>query len=114
MNPFDNLKAKVFDTVGTIMGNDAVWIPSNGSFPAGYTARVLFNNPTEKQRLSDVDYDPTNWTIEYRFTQFPGLKQIIDTSATSEMVTVDGNLYGVRAINKKWDGDTYIAILEPQ
>lgn len=113
-NVFDGYKANVFDIAAQTMGYDSLWIPSDGSVPDGYTARVLFNNPSEKKNLAGIEYDPRNWKMEYRFTQFPGLKDIVDTSTTEESVTINGHDYWVRAVDAKFDGDTYIAILEPK
>lgn len=113
-NPFDGLKRRIFDVVARTMGYNATWVPANGSQPGGYTVRVLFNNPTDKKNLAGVEYDPFNWKMEYRFDNFPGLKQAADTMTTAEVVTIEGRQYYIRSVNAKWDGQTYIATLEPK
>lgn len=116
-NVFDGMKLRAWDTVARTMGYDAVWIPAAGApidFPDGYLVRILFNNPTEKKTLAGIDYDPVNWKMEYRLDQLPGLKQAADAAATAEVITIDGNDYLVRKVDQKFDGQVYIAILEPR
>lgn len=112
VNLFDGLESAAFDIVTNTMGYDAVWIPSNGSYPTGYNARVLFKNPDDNYDLSNGSYSSLNYTIEYRLDFFPQLKEIVDTHGTYEIITVNGIEYYVRSIVTKYDGKTYIATLE--
>lgn len=111
-NLFDGLESSAFDVVTNTMGYDAEWIPSNGSYPQGYTARVLFKNPEDDYKLSTANYSSFNYKMEYRLDFFPGLKTTVDTAQTEETVTVNGLNYYVRGIDTKYDGKTYIATLE--
>jgi hypothetical protein len=108
-NLFDGLQAATFDTVTAIMGYSAVWQPSDGT-PA-QTARVLFKNPTEHQKIGDQEYDPYRYTMEYKMGVFPGLKQSVDANHTEE-VTIGGTGYYVRQVHARFDGKTMTATLE--
>jgi len=108
-NLFDGLQAAAFDTVTAIMGYSAVWQPSDGS--SAQTARVLFKNPTEQQKLADQEYDPYRYTMEYKMGVFPGLKQSVDANGTEE-VTINGASYYVRQVHARYDGKTMTATLE--
>jgi len=111
-SPFDGLEKACFDRVSDTMGYDALWIPQDGSKPGGWTAKVLFNNPTKARKLSDVEYDPLNWSMEYHKEYFPRLKTAVDAANTNEVVTIDGQAYYVRMVYTKYDGDSSMAILE--
>jgi hypothetical protein len=110
VNLFDGYKKTSYDLVTQTIGGDAIWIPSDGSYPEGYTARVLINNPSGKQKLGGVEYNPTDWQIEYLNGYLPGLKEASDQG--NEEISVNGVRYHVRAVYDKWDGDTNKAMLE--
>lgn len=111
-NLFDGMRDNSFDIVTNTMGYDATWIPSNGSQPSGYNARVLFKDPEADQKLSGATYSSFNYQMEYREPFFPGLKSITDSVNTEEQVTVNGLTYFVRMVETKADGKTYLATLE--
>ena len=108
-NIFDGLQDNCFDVVTTTMGYDATWSPSVGG--PTQTARVLFNNPTESRKLSEVEYDPYAYRMEYKMGVFNGLKESADANGT-EVVTIKGQQYNVRQVAAKNDGNTLIAVLE--
>ena len=112
MNLFDGLRDISFDLVTNTMGYDATWIPSNGSYPLGYSAKVLFKDPEADLKLSGATYSSFNYQMEYRSDFFTGLKMLVDENITNEQVTVNGLNYYVRAIDTKADGKTYLATLE--
>lgn len=102
-----------FDRVTTTMGYDALWIPSDGSQPAGHTARVLLNNPTEGKTLAGVEYNPYGWQIEYRNSFFPGLADAVRSGSTEE-VTANSQDFIVRDVHTKFDGNTIVLMVEPK
>ena len=111
MNLFDGMRDSSFDVVTNTMGYDATWIPSDGSYPLGYTARVLFKDPEAEQKLSGASYSSFNYQMEYRKDFFEGLKALVDATS-SEEVTVNSITYYVRDVSTKYDGNTLIATLE--
>ena len=110
-NIFDDLQDAAFDVVTNTMGYDASWTPSEGG--ASLTARVLFNNPTESKKLSQVEYDPFRWEMEYKKGDFDSLKDSVDRNNT-EIVTLKGKEFYVRQITAKLDGRTLVATMEPK
>jgi hypothetical protein len=108
-NIFDGLQDSTFDVVTTTMGYDATWSPSIGG--PTKTGRVLFNNPTESKKLSEVEYDPFAYRMEYKRGVFNGLKESADRNGT-EVVTIRAQQYFVRQVAAKNDGNTLIATLE--
>lgn len=109
-NLFDDLQDASFDVVTNTYGYDATWSPSEGGDDV--VARVLFNNPTNKQKLSGVEYDPYHYKMEYKKGDLPGLKEAIDKTGT-ETVTIQGQQYYVRQVLTLFDGRTMEATLEP-
>ena len=111
MNPFDNLQSAMFGTVSNTMGYDAVWLPKSGG--SQKTARVLYNGPTEKERLFSADYDPDKLMMEYQLNDFPGLYEAGRSRDTTEQVDIYGiGSFSVKSVKKKWDGKTFEAQLE--
>lgn len=110
-NPFEGYAKALTTVVSHTMGEDAIWIPSDRSAPAGITARVLFNNPTKKNKLQDVEYNPFDWQMEYHKDSFDGLKALVD-AGNSEVITINSTGYFVKDVITKWDGDTSLAKLE--
>jgi hypothetical protein len=108
-NLFDGLQTVTFNVVTATMGYTATWQPADGS-PL-QTAKVLFKNPTEGQKLADQEYDPYRYTMEYQTGVFTGLKPSVDANNVEE-VTIGGAGYYVRKVDGKYDGKTMIATLE--
>lgn len=111
MNLFDCLQSSMFDTVSNIMGDDATWTPKAGG--SEKTAKVLYNGPTEKERLFSADYDPDKLTMEYKLDDFDGLFEASRIKNSMEVVVIIniGEFY-VKSVKKKWDGKTFEAQLE--
>lgn len=109
LNIFDRLQDVSFNVVTLTMGYDATWSPSGGG-PVK-TGRVLFNNPTESKKLSEVEYDPFAYRMEFKKGVFDGLKESTDQN-TIETVTINSVNYYVRQVATKYDGNTLIATLE--
>ncbi|MCO5238864.1 MAG: hypothetical protein M9904_02305 [Chitinophagaceae bacterium] len=110
-NIFDGMRDKAHDVVSNTMGYTASWLPSDstdGDEPL--TARVLFNKPTDKEKVDGYEYDPYRYMMEYRNDFFPGLKDRVDSNR-NETVFISGIEYYVRSIAAKYDGNTLIAEL---
>lgn len=112
-NIFDKIQATAVNVVKSTMGYDAAWIPSDSSFPPGYSGRVLFKNPTENKELAGVEYDPNHYQMEYAEDQFPGLNTLVSSNNGGEKITINNVLYNVQNISTKYDGKTIIADLYP-
>ncbi len=110
-NLFDDLQDGAFDIVTNTMGYDATWTPSEGGDEQ--TARVLINNPTESKKMSIAEYDPYRWDMEYKKSDFLGLKDAVDKNNV-EIVTINGADYYIRQVIAKWDGKTMVAAMEPK
>jgi hypothetical protein len=112
-NPFDLLESTLFDVVTATMGYDATWLPSVGGLPV-LSGRVLFGSPSQGHKivLQDVDYLPEKWYMEYKRGVFDGLKEAVDANR-DEMVNINGNSFYIRQITTKYDGDTFVALLQP-
>jgi hypothetical protein len=113
-NAFDRFRTTANSVVRNIMAYAAVWIPSDGSKPEGYSAKVLFKNPTENKELAGVEYDPDHYQMEYTEDQFPGLRALVADNNGGEQVTLNNVLYNVQHINTKFDGNAVIADLYPE
>ncbi len=109
-NPFDLIATQAFGVTTNLMGFDATWVP-NGSEEA-MTARVLYREPTAKEKLSMTDYQQAQHMMEYVAPDFTGLYESLLMAGT-ETVSVNGNHYNVLNVEKCWDGRTYKARLEP-
>jgi len=93
------------------MGYDATWIPQAGGPPI--TARVLYNGPTEKEKLFSTDYDPEKLMLEYQLNDLPGLFESARSKTyTEEIEITDIGTFYVKSVKKKWDGKTFEAQLQ--
>lgn len=110
-SPFDALQTNVFRTAADTMGYVATWQAAAGGDT--YTARVLFNNPTEQLKFVGVEFNADDWEIEYFLDDFPGLKDAVDARSSKETITIGEQDYRVRTVIKKHDGKTYRAQLQP-
>lgn len=112
-NLFDDAQSAAFKIVTNTMGCDASWTPSDSS-PVK-TARVLYNDPTEKEQIDKADYDPYAYEMEYERGDLDGLKEMAD-ELDDEEVIIDTRFglktFFVRKVKGKFDGNTYIATLE--
>jgi hypothetical protein len=111
MNAFDSLQGAMMDTVANVMGYDVTWLPSTGG--EQQLAIVLYNGPTEKEKLFDANYDPDKRMLEYKDGSFPGLFELVRTNNSLEEITIVGiGTFYVKSVKKKWDGKTYEAQIE--
>lgn len=108
MNLFDGLQDTAFNVVTTSMGYPASWQPPTGELQ---TANVLYKDPSQTARLLDQEYDAENCMIEYKRSEFIGLKSLVDSKA-EPTILVNGIEYGVMEVNPKFDGNTMIANLK--
>lgn len=107
-NLFDDIQGSAFKVVTNTMGYDATWTPTAGG--PEQTARVLFKDPTERAEMLNVDYDPGISMMEYYVGSFENLKPAVDAK-NDEIVTINGDQYGVQTARKKYDGKTFYAEL---
>jgi hypothetical protein len=109
-NLFDGLQAAAYNVVVTSMGYPATWTPSDGS--AAQTGTVLLNKPTQKDDMSDEDYDLVTTKCEFLYGMFSGLFESVQ-AATPEAINIDGVNYNAYKADLKYDGKTVILRLEP-
>jgi hypothetical protein len=105
MSLFDNLQTAVFGTVNTVMADVAVWTPSTGG--SAITAKVLFNDPTGKEEISQQEYDAAKPSIEYLDGTFTGLFELVSGNKR-ESITINGHQFKAIKAEKKYDGKTII------
>ena len=114
MPVFDSLQDNLFTQVKTTMGYSASWQPSAGG--GLQIAIVLYNGPTEKEKIFSVDYDPDKLKMEYQDTDFIQLKDAVDTDPDAEKVfiTISGTEvpFKIKSIKRLWDGKTFEAQLK--
>jgi len=110
-NLFDAIQTALYNTVVNAMGVSAVWTPSDGS-PA-QTGAVLFNKPTQREDVSDDEYDAIATKCEYLEGLFPGLFEAVQ-AARSELINIDGADYYAYKADRKFDGKTIIIKVEPK
>lgn len=106
-NLFDGLQDTMFNTVTKTFGYQATWQPSSGDLQL---ADVLYKDATQTAKLLDQEYDPRNCMIEYKESDFVGLKSLVDASHEIK-IKVNELDYGVMKITSKYDGKTMIALL---
>lgn len=112
MTEFDALAGQAFEHISNLMGEDAVWLASKSKEVSG---RVLYKNPTDPVQIGDAEsyeYRPNTTTIEYYAGTFIGLKEAVD-AGSEEYITVRDRKYLIQNIGTKFDGNTYVASLEP-
>jgi len=101
----------MFDVVTNTMGYDATWTPAGG---ATQTGKVLYNGPTEKEKLFDANYDPEKLTMEFKDDVFPGLFESV-RSGNKEPISIvlsSGSVsFKIRSVEKQFDGKQYKATL---
>jgi hypothetical protein len=114
MAAFDTLQDNLFKQVKTTMGYPAVWAPSAGG--DAQTATVLYNGPTEKEKLFSADYDPDKLMMEYDHNDFMGLKSAVDYDPDAEKATITLSgvdyTFKVKSVRRKFDGKTFEATLQ--
>lgn len=99
----------MFDTVSTVFGYDASWIPSAGG--QAIAGRVLLKEPTKEYDLNGVPVTPFIRILEWRKGVLPGLFEAI-REKKNETVAVNGTSYYCRTVEADYDGKTYRAEVE--
>jgi hypothetical protein len=108
-NLFDSVRDVAFDLTTNVFGKVAYWTPSAGG--AQQNCGVHFNDPDSVKKLGDIEYLPTNTTVEYRKPNFPTLKESVD-AGNNETLIIEGVTFYVGAVKAVEDGSTLIAVLE--
>lgn len=108
MNPFDRAAKTAVHRTLSVMGYDCFWTPGSGG--TEQQGRVHFKEPTAKETIASIDYQPGDVWMEYFEGTFDGLKAAVD-SGSYEHVTMNGTRYLVRAVTRTFDGRTYKATL---
>lgn len=109
---FDRFAKMAVSTISNLMGETAIWQSSNQD---KMTGRILFKDPSEPVQIGDAEgyeYRPSSATAEYYEGVFPGLKEAVDHEET-EYLEIRGKQYLVISVTTKFDGQVYIAQLEP-
>lgn len=115
-NIFDDLKANTFDVITQTMGYDAVWYHESIE-EEGIKARVLFNDPSEKEEVAEHDYSYARPTIEYRKGVWNELKAATDRKQNTVVYVKQRYYYvlkviGIKGTDSAVDGETYKAVLQ--
>jgi hypothetical protein len=106
-NVFDSFKAQTFDVIATTMGYDAQC--------RGITARVLFNHPSENEKLSEHNYDYDRPTLEFKVNDWEGIREAIERKEDVLITLREKEYYAMKIIGDDriaQDGDTYKVLLE--
>ncbi len=83
MGFFDAIANVLVESTNTVYGYTATW--------GEYTAEVKYKDLEGEAKLGDVKYGLDKWLIEYRDTDFPGLKTAINKHKKEPItVTVRG------------------------
>lgn len=109
MNLFDSLQSSAVDTVLNTMGYVATWKRDGQPDVLG---KVLLNRPTQKDTISDIDYDAISPRMEYKEGEFLGLFDFVRGNNTAE-IWVGGYKHFAFKAERKYDGKTVIVHLTP-
>ena len=109
MGSFDSIQRAAQDIVTRVFGASAIWIPLVGGNT--YTAEVLVNYPSNKERAADQEYMVDRPRMEYLDGDLPGLFERIYAKAP-ETIIINGITYYPYNPERKYDGTTIIMYLE--
>ena len=109
MNLFDGIQDALFNIVSNTFGDVAIWMPSTGSITI--TGAVLFKDATETAKILDQPYSPKNCMVEYKNGDF---NQLFELAAlgSEEIISINGQQYGVLKVTSKFDGKTFTAAIQ--
>lgn len=110
MNLFDQLQQSTFNVVTNTMGYAAVWIPSVGG--AAKTAQVLYNGPSDNEKVLDATFSPDTAFMEYKKGDLDGLKEATDNNNFESIQITGIGKFVVKSFDLKYDGKTLKAWLE--
>jgi len=119
MNIFDSIQKTAFAIVTTTFGNAAIWVPSNSETGEEKKANVLYKDATEATGISDNDYNIERYVMEYQAGDFDGLKESVAKGGDEKVrIETEGGTgvyleFFVRRTERKYDGKTIVAILNP-
>lgn len=106
-NVFDSFKLHTFDAIATTMGYDASCM--------GIKARVLFNEPSSKEKVSEHSFDYNRPTLEFKIKDWEGVKELIEAKE-DVLISVKGKeYYAMKVVGDgtiAQDGETYKVILQ--
>lgn len=103
------MQVNLAGVVDVTFGYDCSWTPAGGGLPI--IGRILLKEPTEKDSINGIEYNPRIYIAEYFHGAFPSLYESSRTN-TVETVVINGSDYEVRIVKLDYDGKTYKAILE--
>lgn len=106
--PFTRFQEKVFDIVSSTMGYDAEWIPVDGG--SAVTGKVCFKDPHNDIELAGFPFTPRTHIAEWKQGDFAGLEVAFNTG--TEQMTINDITYNVVHVKARWDGKTYMAVME--
>lgn len=109
MSLFDLYQKTTQGIVTTLYGDAATWTPAAGS--TLYSAMVLYKEPTDKEKAGDQDYVVSRPSMEYFYSDFPGLYEAVQAKS-SEVVEINGVEFYPFQGEKKFDGKVIILYLE--
>lgn len=109
MGLFDSYRTAAHAVIGTVMGEQAAWMRSGMDT---LTATVLFNEPTEKQRVDEFEYDTQDPWIEYLEGTFPGLFEAVQQNRAEEIQVSGRTFITTKNGSRKHDGSTIIIKLK--
>jgi hypothetical protein len=112
---FDRLESVVFAAVNRIYGETiaVTWVASDNS--TSFTGIVLFNNPTNKESMDQMEFMDADPYIEFLAPAFAGLKEFVDAHGSAdptEHVTINGDDYVVTEVQRLRDGNNFKAYLQ--
>lgn len=106
-NVFDSFKAQTFSSIATTMGYTAIC--------EGVEARVLYNEPSVSEKLSEHSFEYSRPTLEFKTGDWVGVREKIEAK-DDVLISVKGKEYyamkivGDGTIAK--DGETYKIALQ--
>ena len=110
MNLFDGLQSLAVDTVLNTMGYVATWKREGHPEVSG---TVLLNRPTQKDEVSDLDYDAISPKMEYKEGEFLGLFDYVRGNNDPAEIWIGGYQHFAFKAERKFDGKTVIIHLTP-
>lgn len=105
-----------FHTVTSLMGEPAAW----ETIPAEVLGVGLYKEPTKQEQLTaaamrsqGAEYNSVAPEFRYVIGQFPGLYESVRAGNTEVLRLSDGRRFLIGDFDKKYDGETFVALLSP-
>lgn len=116
-SPFDHIESTCFNVSNAIFGYKVEWTPTTPDGAAKQTGKGLYKEPTKQFSIMTIDFQITDESLEYKLGDFPELFTLANKAASEEKVTIffksGTREFFVRKVVKKYDGDTFVAKLDP-